>query len=248
MDQPVLDVIAVGKTYKNADIPSLSDVSLTVFEGEKLGVFGPNGAGKTTLISIMCRLLEPTVGDVRYYTQGKVVSAETMMPLVGYVPQDFAFYEELTPDQNLRFFGGVYKIKEHELHNRIDSLLDRLGLAYVRSKKVASFSGGMKRRLNLAIGLINNPVLLFLDEPTVGVDVQSKMAIMDLLNELNRNGTSIVYTSHQLKEAEGFCDRVALIDSGKIIEVDQLTRLFEAHSVSDLEELLISLTGIKLRD
>jgi ABC-2 type transport system ATP-binding protein len=150
--------------------------------------------------------------------------------------------------QNLKYFGALYGISSTVLAARIDRLLEQVGLNHVKDKKVGTFSGGMKRRINLAIGLINQPKLLFLDEPTVGVDVQSKVAIVSLLEEINRDGTTIIYTSHHLKEAEDFCDRIALIDEGKIIAIDTLNQLLQANHVSNLEDLLIRLTGKHLRD
>jgi len=236
------------KRYNSADSNSIDHIDLTVLQGEKFGIFGPNGAGKTTLISILCGIIEPTSGTVNYTLNGTSPTIREMLPTVGFVPQEFAFYPELTPTQNLRYFGALYAIPKLELKNRIDDLLDQLGLTHVKDKKVATFSGGMKRRINLAIGLINQPKLMFLDEPTVGVDVQSKVAIVALLEELNRQGTTIIYTSHHLKEAEDFCDRIALIDEGKIIALNTLTALLEENHVHNLEDLLIKLTGKHLRD
>lgn len=236
------------KCYNKAEKNSLDDIDLVVYEGEKFGVFGPNGAGKTTLISVLCGILAPTSGKVNYHFDKLDLSIRELLPHIGFVPQDYAFYPELTPMQNLKYFGALYGISKMELTERIDHLLEQVGLSHVRDKKVATFSGGMKRRINLAIGLINQPKLLFLDEPTVGVDVQSKVAIVSLLEEINRQGTTIIYTSHHLKEAEDFCDRIALIDEGKIIAVDTLIHLLEANNVSNLEDLLIRLTGKHLRD
>jgi ABC-2 type transport system ATP-binding protein len=176
------------------------------------------------------------------------VTMNSIREKIGYVPQDFAFFQELTPLQNLSYFGALYGIAKESLSEKIDFLLEKLSLEHVRDVKIHTFSGGMKRRVNLAIGLINNPEILFLDEPTVGVDVQSKLAIVDLLQELNKKGTTIIYTSHHLKEAEDFCDRIALIDEGKIIAKGPLNELVLQNNVSDLEELMIHFTGKKLRD
>lgn len=236
------------KRYKNADQNSIDHIDLTIFQGEKFGIFGPNGAGKTTLISILCGIVEPTSGTVNYSLKGEQPTIRQMLPSVGFVPQEFAFYPELSPVQNLKYFGALYAIPRLELKNRILLLLDQLGLTHVKDKKVATFSGGMKRRINLAIGLINQPKLMFLDEPTVGVDVQSKVAIVSILEELNRQGTTIIYTSHHLKEAEDFCDRIALIDEGKIIAINTLTALLDQNDVQNLEDLLIKMTGKQLRD
>ncbi len=223
-------------------------MNLTVLKGEKFGIFGPNGAGKTTLISMICGILQPTSGEVFYHINDKQLGPKLALQHVGYVPQDFAFYPELTAKQNLMYFGKMYGINSQKLTEKIDFLLEKLGLSHVKNKKVMTFSGGMKRRINLAIGILNEPKILFLDEPTVGVDVQSKHAIIQLLEELNQNGTSILYTSHHLKEAEDFCDRIALIDKGQIIGLGTLEELTDQHQVENLEELLIRLTGKTMRD
>lgn len=197
---------------------------------------------------MMCGILQPTSGQVTYHVDGAVFNPKSALQHIGYVPQDFAFYPELTAGQNLAYFGKMYGISSQKLTEKTDFLLEKLGLSHVKNKKVMTFSGGMKRRINLAIGILNEPHILFLDEPTVGVDVQSKHAIIQLLEELNQNGTSILYTSHHLKEAEDFCDRIALIDKGKIIGLGTLESLIEQHQVASLEELLIRLTGEKMRD
>jgi len=244
----VIDIQELTKQYKNADALSLDIQSLEIVRGEKFGIFGPNGAGKTTLISILCGIIEPTTGSAHYHLDGDHHSVKSVLTSIGFVPQDFAFYPELTPVQNLLYFGRLYDIPKVNLLQKIDYLLDSVGLMHVKRKKINTFSGGMKRRINLAIGLINDPKILFLDEPTVGVDVQSKVAIFRLLDELNAKGTTIIYTSHHLKEAEDFCDRIALLDHGKIIKIGSLSGLLSSNSMTNLEELLISLTGNTLRD
>lgn len=248
MHSQIIEITNLTKQFKNADRPSLDGISLSIQKGEKFGFFGPNGAGKTTLISILCAILKPTTGSVSYTLEKKQQPIQQMLSSIGFVPQDFAFYPELTPIQNLEYFGALYKIPRPDLKRKIDNLLEIMGLEHVGNKKINTFSGGMKRRINLAIGLINEPKILFLDEPTVGVDVQSKVAIISLLEELNKAGTTIIYTSHHLKEAEDFCDRIALLDDGKIIAMDSLDNLFSQNDVSNLEDLLIKLTGKNLRD
>lgn len=246
--QPIIEIRSLVKQYPKSTIPAVSDVSFTVLKGEKFGIFGPNGAGKTTLISMMCSILQPLSGEVIYHVDGSALDPRSALRHIGYVPQDFAFYPELTARQNLVYFGKMYGIPHLELNKRMDKLLEKLGLSHVKDKKIMTFSGGMKRRINLAIGILNEPKILFLDEPTVGVDVQSKHAIIQLLEELNQSGTSILYTSHHLKEAEDFCDRIALIDKGRIIGLGTLNALTEQHQVENLEELLIRLTGKTMRD
>lgn len=248
MQTPIIEINHLVKKFGPAERPSLNGINLQIFEGEKFGFFGPNGAGKTTLISILCNIIKPTSGNVKYFFDNKYLPIEEVLPAIGFVPQDFALYPELTPVQSLNYFGALYNIDKPVLKKKIDTLLERLGLDHVRNKRIQTFSGGMKRRINLAIGLINNPKILFLDEPTVGVDVQTKLAIITLLDELNRHGTTIIYTSHHLKEAEDFCDRIALLDNGEIIAIDTLPHLLSQNKVSNLEDLIIGLTGKTLRD
>ncbi|MCO5258598.1 MAG: ABC transporter ATP-binding protein [Crocinitomicaceae bacterium] len=248
MEQKIIEIQSVFKNYGKSIVPAVDGICLDVVKGEKLGVFGPNGAGKTTLISMMCGILKPTRGTINYTINENQFDAKTALKFIGYVPQDFAFYPELSAEQNLTYFGKMYGLNSQILIKKIDFLLEKLGLSAVRHKKLSTYSGGMKRRINLAIGILNDPKLLFLDEPTVGVDVQSKYAIDQLLDELNEKGTTIVFTSHHLKESEQFCDRIALIDKGKIIEIGTLQTLLSTYQVADLEELLIHLTGKELRD
>ena len=247
MPETLLHVSKVYKSYGKSAVPSLAGIDFTVAKGEIVGIFGPNGAGKTTLISILCSILEPTLGSVVYHLDGEKSPREIRNQL-GFVPQDFSFFPDLTAKQNLSYFGNLYNLKKEDLAQKIDELLQKVGLFHVKNQKVSTFSGGMKRRLNLIISLLHNPSVLFLDEPTVGVDVQSKIAIMNLLQELNRQGTTIIYTSHHLKEAEEFCNQIILIDHGKIIASETLANLLRAHEVGNLEELILKLTGTLLRD
>jgi ABC-2 type transport system ATP-binding protein len=247
MQETLLHVSKVYKSYGKSAVPSLAGIDFTVAKGEIVGIFGPNGAGKTTLISILCSILDPTLGSVVYHLDGEKTPRQIRNKL-GFVPQDFSFFPELTAKQNLSYFGNLYELKKDDLEQKMDDLLQKVGLFHVKNQKVSTFSGGMKRRLNLIISLLHNPSVLFLDEPTVGVDVQSKIAIMNLLQELNRQGTTIIYTSHHLKEAEEFCNQIILIDHGKIIASETLANLLRAHEVGNLEELILKLTGTLLRD
>jgi ABC-2 type transport system ATP-binding protein len=248
MSSAVIQIKDLVKHYPKAEHPSVDNIDLEIQPGEKFGFFGPNGAGKTSIINMLCNICQPNAGTISYYLNNKQQTVRQILPSIGYVPQDFAFYPELTPVQNLRYFGSLYNFPKKDLALKIDELLTILGLDHVRNKKINTFSGGMKRRINLGIGLINDPQILFLDEPTVGVDVQSKLVIISLLDQLNQKGTTIIYTSHHLKEAEDFCDRIALLDNGKIITVGALVPLITENKVANLEELLIKLTGKTLRD
>ncbi len=239
----------VSKKYDSNQIESLTSLNLRILAGSKFGILGPNGAGKTTLISIMCNLISPSSGAVNYILDDdSSLFGVELKKRIGFVPQEYAFYPELTPIQNLEYFGALYGLKKKEMYLRIPVVLELLGLTSVGKKKINSFSGGMKRRVNLAIGIIHEPTILFLDEPTVGVDVQSKYAIISLLDEINKKGTTIVYTSHHLSEAENFCDSIALIDKGRVMCVDDTKKLMTKYNTSNLEELFIQLTGQELRD
>ncbi len=244
-----ISIDAVSKQYIPNLSFSLEDFNLRINANSKFGILGPNGAGKTTLISILTGLLEPSSGKVDYVLKnGNLLEGIKLKQSIGFVPQDFAFYPELTPVQNLHYFGALSGLNKAQIKTRTEFTLEALGLTAVAKKKAHTFSGGMKRRLNLAIGIIHEPAILFLDEPTVGVDVQSKFAILQLLDKINSEGTTIIYTSHHLTEAQDFCSDIAMIDKGKLICTNETLRLLEEYQATHLEDLFIKLTGQALRD
>jgi ABC-2 type transport system ATP-binding protein len=247
-EELAINVENLGFHYPGNDGVTFSKLNLKVRKGERFGLFGPNGAGKTTLLSLMTGLLKADEGNI--HLLGLDVSSQNkeVNKLFGFVPQDFSFYQELSPVENLEFFGAWSGLNKQQIKSRTDELLHILGLENVRDKQVDKFSGGMKRRVNLAIGVIHNPAILILDEPTVGVDVQTRHAIINYLMELNKNGTTLIYTSHQLNEAEGLCEQVALIDAGEIIAQDSLTKLLKEHQQDSLEGLFLNLTGKEYRN
>ncbi|HEV2479324.1 MAG TPA: ABC transporter ATP-binding protein [Puia sp.] len=245
--EPALRISGLSFGYAGQP-PIFDDFALEVGEGSRFGLFGPNGAGKTTLIQLITGLLTPSRGDIHLFGQPVVRGDRRVNRLFGFIPQDLSFYEELSPVENLAFFGAWSGLDGATIRRRTDELLGILGLADVRDKKVAYFSGGMKRRVNLAIGVIHRPRLLFLDEPTVGVDVQTRAAIISYLKDLNNEGMTLIYTSHQLGEAESLCNRVALIDKGHIVAQDTLDALLAAHQSHGLEGLFLQLTGKAYRD
>lgn len=246
--QVCIEIRDVYKRYQSAQEDSLSDVSLDILQGDVFGLLGPNGAGKTTLISILCGIIPVSSGEVQFYQNGTPYSNAERKSRIGFVPQEYAFYQELTPRQNLDYFGAMYNLSKTKLRERREHLLEVLGLEKAGDKKVGTFSGGMKRRVNLAIGIIHEPDILFLDEPTVGVDVQSRNAIIRYLQQINRAGTTIIYTSHHMSEAEEFCRNIALIDHGKVIAAGGLEHLKTVHAVPNLQTLFINLTGEEYRD
>ncbi|WP_338732097.1 ABC transporter ATP-binding protein [Mangrovimonas cancribranchiae] len=245
----MITIEQVSKKYKGADMFSVSNLSLQIHDKEIFGLLGPNGAGKTTLISILCSLIKPTSGTFSINNLTYKQHKNQLKQLIGIVPQEYALYPTLTAFENLKYFGSMYGLKGKKLDEQINSSLEHLGLLKFAHKKIGTFSGGMKRRVNLIASILHNPKVLFLDEPTVGVDVQSKNVIIQYLQELNQKGTTIIYTSHHLNEAENFCTRVAIIDHGKIITKGQpKTLITECKGAHNLEDVFLSLTGKALRD
>ncbi|MGC4038899.1 MAG: ABC transporter ATP-binding protein [Chitinophagaceae bacterium] len=234
--------------YKGQAKQNFSHLNLSIPTGERFGIFGPNGAGKTTLMNLMTGLLNYNEGSVKIFDKEISQHKKAVNKISGFVPQDFSFYNELSPVENLEFFGAWSGLNKQQIESKIKELLTILGLWDVRDKQVNKFSGGMKRRVNLAIAVMHEPDILFLDEPTVGVDVQTRHAMINYLKELNAKGTTLVYTSHQLNEAEDLCNRIALIDEGKIIANDSLDGLLKEHAQDGLEGLFLNLTGKEFRD
>jgi ABC-2 type transport system ATP-binding protein len=247
-DPFAVNITGMGFRYPDNEDVSFSQLDLKITKGERFGLFGPNGAGKTTLMNLMTGVLQVDEGKITLLGNEVGGQKNAVNKLFGFVPQDFSFYQELSPVENLEFFGAWSGLSKKEINHRTDELLQILGLDDVRDKQVQKFSGGMKRRVNLAIGVIHKPAVLFLDEPTVGVDVQTRHAIIEYLRVLNNNGTTLIYTSHQLNEAEGLCEQVAMIDSGKIIAQGNIDNLLAEHKQESLEALFINLTGKELRD
>lgn len=248
MEPFAVDIQNLGFRYPGNPEVSFTSLNLQVKKGERFGLFGPNGAGKTTLMNLMTGVLQVDEGSITLLGHKVGVQKKEVNKLFGFVPQDFSFYQELSPAENLEFFGAWAGLDQQQINQRTDELLSILGLADVRDKAVEKFSGGMKRRVNLAIGVIHNPQILFLDEPTVGVDVQTRHAIMNYLRTLNDNGTTLIYTSHQLSEAEDLCEHIAMIDDGQIITQGNIDEVLKEHNQESLEQLFINLTGKAYRD
>lgn len=248
MGHPAIKISGLGFSYPKNPGMLFSDLNLEVADGESFGIFGPNGAGKTSLMGLMTGLLPYQYGSIEMLGQKVTPGNRSVNKLFGLVPQDFSMYEELNPEENLAFFGAWAGLNSRQVKQRTEELLEIMHLTQVKNKPVHTFSGGMKRRVNLAIGVIHNPHILFLDEPTVGVDVQSRHDIMTYLKQLNEAGTTLIYTSHQLAEAESLCKKVAMIDDGQIVAHDDLNVLLEHHEQDGLEGLFLQLTGKKFED
>ncbi|HNV02558.1 MAG TPA: ABC transporter ATP-binding protein [Vicinamibacterales bacterium] len=221
----MLEIRNLTKSY--GDVLALDRFSLDLAKGEVLGLLGPNGAGKTTLISILAGTLGGFTGTVTFQGQSLFASRQLKNRL-GIVPQDMAFYEDLSAMDNLLFWGGLYDVPRAELKRRAAEILELVELAGRAKEPVKKFSGGMKRRLNTAIGLLHKPDLLLLDEPTVGIDVQAKVSILDIIRNVGAAGTAVIFTTHQLAEVETACSRIAIMDKGRILAqgtLDELVRI-----------------------
>lgn len=210
----VLECSGLVKAFD--DLVAVDDVGFHIAAGETYGLLGPNGAGKTTSISMIAGILEGDAGVVAVAGETITTRSTAGKRQIGYVPQDIAIYPDLTARENLRFFGRLYGIPKKKLEERVGEILEVIGLSDRGDDRTDEYSGGMKRRLNIGIGLLHEPSLLILDEPTVGVDPQSRNAILESVELLGRTGTAVLYTTHYMEEAERLCDRVAIIDGGKI--------------------------------
>jgi ABC-2 type transport system ATP-binding protein len=247
----MLQVSHLRKTF--GKLVAVDDVSFTVDRGQLVGLLGPNGAGKTTTVSMIAALVTPEKGEVLVGGARLAGDTDPKKRKIGLVPQDLALYDELSARANLRFFGALYDLSGAALDKAIGAAMDLVGLADRLNDLVKTYSGGMKRRLNLAAGLLHDPDILLLDEPTVGVDPQSRNAIFDNLEQLKARGKALLYTTHYMEEAERLADRIVVMDHGRVLADDTLeglrARASAAHGPSaSLETLFLDLTGRSLRD
>jgi ABC-2 type transport system ATP-binding protein len=244
-----LSIEGLVKIYSGADRPALDGLTLDVNRGKIFGLLGPNGAGKTTAISILCTLLRPTAGTVTVLGHDVVHQANAVRRVIGLVPQDLALYSSMTARENLLYFARILGISGRRVKERVAECLELVGLSDCADRRISTYSGGMKRRANLAVGVLHQPEILFLDEPTVGIDAQSRNLILERLAELNRDGMTLIYTTHYMEEAQQLCDEIAIIDTGVVIAQGEPAQLVaDANDCQDLESLFLSLTGKQLRD
>ncbi len=229
-----IDVSSLRKAY--GAVTAVKDLSFTVNQGETFGLLGPNGAGKTTTIGMIVGALRPDSGRVAVDGEPDPTRPE-IRRRVGVAPQALALYQELTAEENLRFFGALYGLSGSRVAERVAWALEFSGLGDRRGHRVSTFSGGMQRRLNLVCGLLHDPPVLLLDEPTVGVDPQSRNAIFENITRLKRDGRTILYTTHYMEEAERLCDRVAIMDRGTILALDTVEALVRAHGGAPTVEI-----------
>ncbi|MGI9057954.1 MAG: ABC transporter ATP-binding protein [Ktedonobacteraceae bacterium] len=248
-----VEVQQLVKTFGEHE--AVKDVSFTIGKGEIFGLLGPNGAGKSTTINMMCGYLEPTSGDTLIAGQSITREPRKVKRMIGVVPQEIALYNDLNAVENLEFFGAIYGLPSKARKERAQALLHFVGLYDRRKEAVKKFSGGMQRRINMAIALMHQPAFLMMDEPTVGVDPQSREHIFATIEQLRDQGTTILYTTHYMEEAERLCNRIAIMDEGQIVALGTLEQLLamrdqqrEVQRPHGLQELFIQLTGKTLRD
>ena len=242
---------ASGLSKRFDGVQAVDDVSFSLRKQEIFGLLGPNGAGKTTTIRMLSTVLRPDEGDVLIGGRSVTREADAVRRLIGVCPQELALYPELSATDNLVFFGRMSGLGGKEAKERAHELLDRVGLESRAKDVVAKFSGGMKRRVNIAIALMNSPALLFLDEPTVGIDPQSRNHIFDTVLSLRDSGMTVLYTTHYMEEADRLCDNIGVMDHGNIIAMGapaELKAQIGDPSTTTLEEVFLSLTGRSLRD
>jgi len=244
-----ISISSLKKRYNSNADDTLKGIDLLINQGEFYGILGPNSAGKTTLISVICGLLKFNSGQV-FIDQQDITSAKNnSKKKIGLIPQEIALYPKLTVKENVAYFGQMHGIFGKELKSSVDNLLDKLQLNKHTDKWISRCSGGIKRRTNIAAGMIHQPKILILDEPTVGVDAQSRNLIFEYLKQLNNSGTTILYTTHYLGEAEELCSRVSIIDDGLIVESGSPENLILEHeSCKSLGDVFLKLTGKALRE
>lgn len=235
--------------YPGTAVKALDGLTINVPQGQVFGLLGPNGAGKTTAISIMCTLLRPNHGQLTLCGFDALKEAKKVRSLIGLVPQDIALYPTLSGRENLHYFGRLHGLSGTDLKQRTEECLNLVGLLDHADRAVETYSGGMKRRANLAVGIVHQPQLLFLDEPTVGIDAQSRNMIIENLTRLKESGMTMVYTTHYMEEAQQLCGRIAIVDHGRVIAEGEPHQLVaDQPDCTNLEELFLQLTGRTLRD
>lgn len=231
----ILEVNNLVKKY--GDFTAVKGISFDIKEGEIFSLLGPNGAGKTTTILMLATLYTPTAGDATIAGYSITKNPMAVKQVIGVVPQDLALYDDLTAHENLLFWGQMYGLSGKALNSRIDEVLEQIGLVEKAKDRVKTYSGGMKRRVNIGIGLLHKPRLLFMDEPTVGIDPQSRRAILDTVKDLNKQGMTVLYTTHYMEEAQELSDRVGIIDHGELIALGTQKAL--TQQVGQTETLIL---------
>jgi ABC-2 type transport system ATP-binding protein len=240
---------SLTKQYPKSPKRAVSDLSFEIQEGSVFGLLGPNGAGKSTTVMMLCGLMRPDSGSISVFGLDVMENGVDIRKRIGVAPQEIALFPTLTAYENLFYFGRMYGMKASDIRNQIKKYLAVFGLSEKGNKIVSTFSGGMKKRLNLIAALLHHPTLIILDEPTAGVDVQSRNMILDFLDTLKREGTTIIYSSHVLEEVERICSHLGIIDEGKLITTGTRSSIMQAHEdCKNLEQVFLKLTGKNIRD
>lgn len=246
----ILETTDLTKKYNNKAV--VDNLNLKIYKGEIFGLLGPNGAGKSTTMNMLCSLIRPTFGEIELFGKKLHRQKQEVLQKIGYIPQELAIHGNLKAWENVELFTSLYGIKGNDLKQAVETSLSYVGLSDRKKEFAKNFSGGMKRRLNIACALGHRPELLIFDEPTVGIDPQSRNFILDKIRESNENGATVIYTSHYMEEVEAICTRIAIMDNGKIIACgtsQELKRLVnDGDENITLEEVFLTLTGKKLRD
>lgn len=235
-------------TKKFEDVTAVDNLSLEIEKGELFGLLGPNGAGKTTVIKTLCGLLHPTCGSIWVGGTDVRKEAAKVKELIGVCPQDTAAYPFLSGRENVELFGNLHTMPKEKLKKNIEELFEKMSLTEDARRRLGKYSGGMKRRINLIMALVHDPEIAFLDEPTVAMDPQSRIAVWDFIKELKERGKTIILTTHYMEEADELCDRIGIIDHGKLIARGSPKQLKDKFQAKDLEEVFIELTGRKIRE
>lgn len=251
MSETIIRLSGLTKKYENRAV--VDHISMEIRKGEIFGLLGPNGAGKSTTMNMICSLVKATSGDIEVFGKNTKNEMNKIKKNLGYIPQELALHENLKAWENVELFTSLYGIRGKELKEAVSESLEFVGLEEKRNGYAKNFSGGMKRRLNIACAIGHKPELLIFDEPTVGIDPQSRNFIMDKIRFANKEGATIIYTSHYMEEIEALCSRIAIMDNGRIIAVgtkEELVQLVtdQKDSQMSLEEVFLTLTGKKLRD
>jgi len=228
------------------DVIAVDGLTLEIKQGEIFSLLGPNGAGKTTTINILCGILKPTKGTAFIRGRDVAKNLKEIRALIGLCPQEAAVFKFLNARENIELFGDLHAIPKKESRRRTDMLLGLLDLAKTSNKKASGYSGGMLRKLNLAVALVSDPMIAFLDEPTVGMDPRARRATWEFIGSLKNQGKTIILTTHYIEEAEALSDRVGIIDYGKLIELGTPKKLMEKHEAKNLEEVFLKITGRRI--
>lgn len=251
MSETVLKLQGLTKKYDNR--PAVDHISLEIQKGEIFGLLGPNGAGKSTTMNMICSLTKPTAGTIEILSKDAAKEMRAIKKSIGYIPQEIAIHGSLKAWENVELFASLYGLRGKELKQAVEEALEFVGLKERRNDYARKFSGGMKRRLNIACAVGHHPELLFFDEPTVGIDPQSRNFILEKIKQINQQGATVIYTSHYMEEIEAICTRIAIMDNGKIIAMGTKQELVslvtdDPENRMSLEDVFLTLTGKKLRD